>query len=214
MKRLLARYRVDTDPLRSERRVELVLLATVALLLLTVLYVALRIAMATTIRPLAPAPDSVRVVALQGAAALPAGEREAIVRRPLFWAGRRPVEAAAPPAEAVAQGAAEERAAAPRLKDVTVRGIYGSGDSGGVILTVKDRELRLAVGEEIEGWRLDRVDGNSATFVSGGARDRRELVPAVIEVAAESAAQAAMPDDPEPASGEAGGEERLTLGGS
>jgi len=211
--RLLARYRVDVDPLRSERRVELVLLATAALLLLTVFYVATRIAMATAIRPVAPAPDSVRVAGLQGAGVLPAEEREAIVRRPLFWAERRPTEAVAP-VEAVAQGAVENRAAAPRLKDVTVRGIYGSGDSGGVILTAKDRELRLAVGEEIEGWRLERVNGNSATFVSGGARDRRELVPAVIEVAAEPAAQAAMPDDPEPASGEAGGEERLTLGGS
>ena len=213
MNRLLARYRVDVDPLRSERRVELVVLATAALLLLTVLYVAARIAMATTIRPVAPAPDSVRVAALQGAGALPAEEREAIVRRPLFWAERRPTEEVAP-VEAVAQGAAENRAAAPRLKDVTVRGIYGSGDSGGVILTGKNRELRLAVGEEIEGWRLERVDGNSATFVSGGERDRRELVPAVIEVPQEPAAQAAAQTEPGPSPAEAGGEERLTLGGS
>jgi hypothetical protein len=218
VKRLLERYRAVADPLRSERRVELALLVAGALLLLTVLYLAVRIALATAITPIAPAPDSVRVAMLQGPAVVPGEEREEIVRRPVFWAERKPVEGIAAYEAAQPQSAETGEQAAPRMKNVTVRGVYGSGERGGVILSVKDRELRLAVGEEIEGWRLEEISGDSATFVSGGVRDRRELLPLVIETpsrpAAEASQSARAAAPPAPAVENADREETLTLGGS
>lgn len=176
---LRARYAAQADPLRSERRVELAVLGCAAVLLLLLIYLLLRILLATDIAPIAPAPDSVRVATLAGGGALPVQEREALLARPLFWAGRQPESAAAGLAVVTEAEASSE--AAPRMKDVTLQGVYGSGKAGGVILSVKQRQLRVAVGDEVEGWRLERVTGDSAVFVSGGKRDERELVPQLIE---------------------------------
>lgn len=229
MNRLRARYAGQADPLRSERRVELMLVGCGGLLLALALYLLLRIVLATDVEPIAPAPDSVRVATLAVGEALPVEEREALLARPLFWAGRLPEEAAGEPA--VVAEAEKPGKAAPRMKDVTVHGVYGSGETGGVILSVKQRELRVAVGDEVEGWRLEGVTGDSAVFVSGGVRDERELVPQVIEAPAPAATRqeasasaaaggkrraAAAPDDrDDAAAGAAAAEEepRLTLGG-
>jgi len=218
VKGLPARYAVQADPLRSERRVELAVLVCGALLGLLALYLLLRVVLATDIKPIAPAPDSVRVATVAGDDALLAEEREVLLARPLFWAGRTPEEEREAP-EVVAEVETKEKAA-PRMKDVTVWGIYGSGDTGGVILSVKQRQLRLAVGEEVDGWRLDRVTGDSAVFISGGVRDERELVPQVIEVSSVSAGTGSAAGDPaaqaaDNGTGESAEEEprRLTLGG-
>jgi hypothetical protein len=214
MMALRARYGVQADPLRSERRVELALLGCVVLLLLVGAYLLVRVVLATDVAPIAPAPDSVRVATLAGRAPLPLEEREAILARPLFWAGRVPEEV---PQEPAAIAEAEQRArAAPKMKGVTVRGVYGSGDTGGVILSVKERELRVAVGDEVEGWRLERVTGNSAVFVSGAERDERELLPQVVEAPPPPAADRATKAAPAPDGGEAAeaaAEGRLSLGG-
>ena len=176
---------MPADPLRSERRVELAVVVCLALLVLLACYLLVCVALATDVDPIPPAPDSVRVATLAGDDALPGVEREVLLARPLFWAGRSP-EDDADAAEVLARPGAGD-AAAPRMQDVTVRGIYGSGATGGVILSVKERQLRIAVGEEVDGWRLERVTGDSALFVSGGLRDERELLPQVIEVSAVSA---------------------------
>ncbi len=221
MKVLRARYAVQADPLRSERRVELALLGGGLLLLLLVLYLLIRVAMATDIDAIAPAPDSVRVASLSRSGVPPVEDREAIVSRPLFWAERQPVDLVETP-EAAAEAEKEKpEKAAPRMKEVTLSGIYGSGETGGVILSVKRRQLRLAVGEEVDGWRLERVTAYSAVFTSGDARDERELLPQVIEVSSASAGSGAGQDTPavtqpgSDAGSEPGAEaeEQLTLGG-
>lgn len=211
---LLDRYRVAADPLRTERRVELVLLLFVALLLLALLYQGVRLVLADEVEPLAPAPDSVRVADLVRPAAPAPEARRELLQRPLFWSERAPPA----PVEDVAEAEPEpeEKArAARRMKGVTVSGVYGSGDSGGAIIALKDRELRLAVGDEVQGWRLAEVTGQSAVFVSGAARDERELVPAVIAVSepAEDSggARAAVPDADTRQSVRP--KDRLTLGG-
>jgi hypothetical protein len=218
---LRARYAVLVDPLRSERRVELALLGCGLLLLLLVLYFLVRVAVATDIDAIAPAPDSVRVASLSRSGVPPVEDREAIVSRPLFWAERQPVEPVVTPEAVAAAEKGKPEKAAPRMKEVTVSGVYGSGETGGVILSVKQRQLRLAVGEEVDGWRLERVTANSAVFTSGGVRDERELLAQVIEVSSASAGSGAgqnMPAVTQPVSdagGEAGAgeEEQLTLGG-
>lgn len=214
MRVLRARYVGLAEPLRSERRVELVLLSCVGLLLLVAAYLLLRVVLATDVAPIAPAPDSVRVAALADSKPLSLEEREAILARPLFWAGRAPQEA---PQEPAAVADTERRtAAAPRMKDVTVLGVYGSGDAGGAILSVKERQLRVAVGDEIEGWRLELITDNSAVFVSGAERDERELLPQVIEVLPPESANNGKSATSALGNGEtaeAATEDRLSLGG-
>ncbi len=210
MKALRARYAVQADPLRTERRVELVLLSLSGALFLLALYLLLRIVMATSIEPIAPTSDSVRVAALAESEAPTAEARGRLLARPLFWVERRPTTAptdAAVIAEAEAEAA---RKAAPLMKNVTLHGVYGSGEAGGVILSVEQRQLRLAVGEEIEGWRLERVTGDSAVFVNGDARDERELVPRMIEAPAAAARE--QPEVSPPSAGEQD-EPQLSLGG-
>lgn len=214
MKHVLARYRAQADPLRSERRVELVLLCSGVLVLLLALYLSLRIVLAPRVEPIAPAPDSVRVATLVADGLPPVESREGMLARPLFWPERTPLEAAVLP-ETPAEASASEKPA-PQMKEVTVRGVYGSGEAGGVILSVKQRPLRVAVGEEVDGWRLERVSSDGAVFVSGGVRDERELLPAVIEASATPTGgdADARRDAGDEAPAAAAGEERgLSLGG-
>src|SRR5690606_29803983 len=63
--------------------------------------------------------------------------------RPLFWEGRRAVVAAESGDAALARGRA------PRLQDVQLLGVFGAGDSGGVIALAKGRQQRIQVGEEL-----------------------------------------------------------------
>ncbi|KGE04739.1 hypothetical protein [Pseudohaliea rubra] len=220
MKALRARYAGQADPLRSERRVELAAIGLALVLVLVVFYLAVRLAVAGTIRPIEPAPDSVRVASLAAGTVPSPEDRQGITARPLFWAQRQPVEAVEEPAVVVEKAEKVEKAA-PRMKNVTVHGVYGSGDAGGVILSLKQRELRVAVGEEVDGWQLERVTGDSAVFLSGGVRDERELVPQVIELPEPQspagnadAASPAQDGDRSAAAGRDKDEPRLTLGGA
>ena len=222
MKVLTARYVGQADPLRTERRVELVVVILALVLVLLVLYLTIRLALSGEVRPIEPAPDSVRVASLAAGSVPTPEERETIVGRPLFWAQRRPAEVVEE-AEPVVKKEVTKEKAAPRMKGVTVHGVYGSGATGGVILSLKNRELRVAVGEEVDGWQLERVTGDSAVFVSGGVRDERELVPQVIEVpeprmpegsaSARAAAPPAGDSDQSAAADTEKDESRLTLGG-
>lgn len=222
MKALTARYVGQADPLRTERRVELAVVSLVLVLVLLVLYLTIRLALSGKVRPIEPASDSVRVASLATGSVPTPEDRETIVARPLFWAQRRPAEVVEEPQPVVKKEDMKEKAA-PRMKGVTVHGVYGSGGTGGVILSLKNRELRVAVGEEVDGWQLERVTGDSAVFVSGGVRDERELVPQVIAVpeppmpegsaSARAAAPPAGDSDQSAAADTEKDESRLTLGG-
>lgn len=212
MMRLLARYRVGAEPLRSERRVELAFVLAVLLLLLTLAYQGLRLALADEVTPVAPAPDSVRVTTLARPAVPVPKARDELRARPLFWPERAPREAEEPPPPVAT---VEKEKPAPKMKNVVVSGIYGSGQAGGVILSVKQKQQRVAVGEEVAGWRLSEVSAGKALFVSGGAKDQRELVPRIVEAPAGAAAAPAADPAPDTDSDAQGEDEAptLTLGG-
>ncbi|GEO41871.1 hypothetical protein SAE02_60190 [Skermanella aerolata] len=82
--------------------------------------------------------------------------------RPLFTAGRRPHVP-----EAVAAGEAEQQAAEAEIDVPIVRGIGLSGRSSVAILSLRQEESRLhriALGHEIDGWRITSVRRQSVTF--------------------------------------------------
>lgn len=80
-----------------------------------------------------------------------------ILERPLFWASRRPVEAA------------EEQAANDVISvdGIRVLGIIVKGGTPSVLLNTGQRIARARVGDDVSGWRVNAIATHSVTLASG-----------------------------------------------
>ncbi|WP_116367405.1 type II secretion system protein N [Parahaliea mediterranea] len=165
---LLDRYRETAEPLRTERRVELVGLVLAGLLLLQVLWVLLRAVLPSTIDPVYPASSSLQVADILALNSVGQNESAEIRTRPLFWAARRPQE------EVPIEEEAPEPKKAGGLPGIKLLGVFGSGDHQGIIAVVKGKQQRLLLGDDVSGWSLGAIEPDRAVFESGG---RREEVP-------------------------------------
>lgn len=126
--------------------------------------------------PVPPARDSLLQVSLslpQPPSAEDAAASD-FVQRPLFWASRRPppdeadqtVVTRVDPADTEPPLTAEARA----LDKARVVGTYALADgSGGAIVLSEGARHRVAVGETLLGWTLERVDEQGVVF-SGTVR--------------------------------------------
>lgn len=161
---LPARYRGRENPLKTERRIELAAIVLVVLIVL-VLFVGL-VGQAGSEGPsaLPPAADSLKLKVLRLEAGLPEEAASAVLARPLFWEGRRPLAANAPVA------AKPKPVKAAKLEGVTLHGVFGAGDSLGLIATVDGRMGRIAVGESVKGWQLSAYEDGVAVFHRQGRR--------------------------------------------
>jgi hypothetical protein len=97
-----------------------------------------------------------------------AGEAQiqVLTDRPLFTAGRRP-----PVTETVAAEETEQQAVEARIDVPIVRGVGLSGRSSVAILSLRQDENRLhriALGHEIDGWRITAIRRQSVTFSRAG----------------------------------------------
>ena len=162
MNLLPGRYAVTTDPLRTERRIELAVLALLLLLGLQLLYSGARFALVSMPEAVNPAADALAVREVSQAPRVTTSQSEEILARPLFWEGRRPVEDILPPADT------DESAAPGQMKGVALLGVFGVGDSAGIIVRIKDNKRRVMVGEEINGWELQSVQPKSVVFAADG----------------------------------------------
>ena len=158
------RYRVTENPLKTERRVELTVAVLLALLLLWFLLGLLRQGLMTGPASLPPAADSLMVEALQLEPPLTAEAASDILARPLFWEGRRPL------APVVALVSKPKKKAPGKLEGVTLHGVYGEGDSLGLIATVDGKLSRISKGSPVKGWQLEGYNDGVAEFVSDGRR--------------------------------------------
>lgn len=156
------------DPLRSERRIELVVLLLFLLLLLQLAYGASRLAILATPEPIMPATDSLEVMSSIALDGITAEQRMEIRNRPLLWSGRRPVENVASLPES-------EESKDREFKDIKLRGVFGTGESVGIIALVKGKPRRILLGEEIDGWKLESVENNEAVFAAGSRRQKSSL---------------------------------------
>jgi hypothetical protein len=222
---LRARYAVREEPLKTERRVELVVVALAGTALLLLLLVIGRFLSSAAVRPVEPAPDSLRVAELTKPGAVTSQQSLLVQARPLFWDSRRPLDPLPDAGElAAAQRERANAAPAAALKQLEVSGILENGDGSRVIVRIKDEQRRLSLGDDIEGWTLVEVRPGEVVFASGGQRDIRRLTPSPMVAAT----------TPQPADGSGSGaasteatdeaaeqpqqqteqvEERLTLGG-
>ncbi len=210
---LRGRYSVATNPLRTERKIELIALVLGLVLCFQLLYSGVRYARAPLFDAVAPAEDALTVKRIHPLARVTTAQSDQIRSRPLFWESRRPVE------QVVVTGkdkVSPDRGA--KLKDVTLKGVFGDDETAGIIVKVKDKKRRILLGEEIDGWTLASVKPNEAVFSAGGRTKRLLLrrrsdfddMPPIAGVVG-------SPDRPGPPTGEQNAkessEESLSLGG-
>ncbi|MBA6414273.1 hypothetical protein H2508_14250 [Parahaliea sp. F7430] len=192
---LRQRYRITSEPLRSERRVELLTLAFIAVLVVQVIVLMLKAFTTPSVEPILPAEDSLAVGALSGLQGISQEQSAELRARPMFWQSRRPYEA--PPPEVKAPQ--EEKKAAAELKGVKLLGVFGSGDNAGVIALVKGKRQRVLQGGDLSGWTLREVSPKEVTLVNGARREilaleRLPVTGTVLEVDARQEAETAEPE--------------------
>lgn len=144
------------------RHIDLALRLLLLALLLCLALGAVLVVTKTRPQPL-PVPQSVlrtQDINVPRAGVAPGG---ALVQNPLFWEGRRPYIA---PDEAMQEETATAQPSGPTLVDeMKLVGIIGAGiEYSGVIVRLKERRLRIEVGEEIEGWELTGLARTEAKF--------------------------------------------------
>jgi hypothetical protein len=208
---LLEHFRVQHEPQRTERRVELAVLVLALVLLLQLAWFLLGILLPPSPEPIEPTDASLTVADRITGRLLDTGDSAELRDRPLFWAGRRPVDnSAAPVAEAP-----EEKAS--QLKGVRLLGIFGVGDVGGIIVRADGKQQRLAVGESLQGWTLESMDGTGATLVSATGGEERLTLERVHGARSVRAESPPVPDAKAPRRGPGpqpgDGADELTLGG-
>jgi len=168
---VLARYRVSENPARALRRLELVALGLGSLLLLWAVFGGLSTAIGGGPKPLLPAEDTLKVRALGLERPLDEEGSDRLVSRPLFWEGRRAIDNS--PAAPVVESS--QPAQVNKLEGVTLHGVYGEGDSLGVIATVDGELTRVNVADAIKGWKLVSFEDGKVTFKNGGRKQRLPL---------------------------------------
>ena len=94
---------------------------------------------------------------------------QAVVERPLFSDSRRP------PAQAAQGGKAAQAAQLGAKWRLT--GIVMAGDNSFVhVEGIRDRKtVRLKVGMPVDGWQLEEIEPDHATFTSGGRSETLQI---------------------------------------
>jgi hypothetical protein len=164
------RYRVPDKPRRAERKVELAVVLLGLVLCLQLLYSGARFALLAAPATVAPAADALVVRDVRPLASVTAQQSEQMRARPLFWESRRPVSA-----KASAGKSSPAAGKATQLKGVSLLGVFGAGESAGVIVQVKDLKRRVLVGEKLEGWTLESVAPTEVVLAYGGKRETLRL---------------------------------------
>jgi len=170
---LVSRYRESANPLLSERRVELVAVVLTVILVALLLISVVGLALPGRPASKAPAADTLSVSEIPQASVVSTQLSNRVRARPVFWPSRRPVYADGTQHSAAQQGG---KTAPSALDKVELRGIFGGGDSAGIIALVKGKKKRVMLGDKVVGWKLDSIDGDSATFVDSGKSRKLALV--------------------------------------
>lgn len=168
--KLSGRYRVAANPLRTERHIELVAVVLALMLSLQLVYSGVGLLLAPAVDAVPPAVDVLQIKQVHGPALVASGESDEIRSRPLFWRSRQPLEAGSGDAVTAQEAGAETG----QLKEVKLLGVFGSGDTAGIIALVKGEKRRILQGESVLGWKLDAVEPNRIVLLDG--EQRKELV--------------------------------------
>ena len=163
LRRVVDRYSAPTDPERSERRLELLALTLGLAFLLQILYHSAGVLRVTVPEPVLPTEDSLQLVDLQRAPAASFNDSEDIRARPLFWPSRGRV---VPTSKAIERVKASKKT--PTLETVRLLGVFGGGETRGIIALVNGEKERILLGDKVVGWKLDSVSADKAVFTRDG----------------------------------------------
>ncbi len=172
LNRLNLRYRVDTEPLRTERRAELLALFLGIVLLLQIAWGASQLWLLSPPEPIQPSQDSLQVREALGIAALSEEQSRSMLQRPLFWPDRRPA------GDSAVESSSDRAAEQEDIEGLRLVGVYGAGNSAGIIVLLNDSKLRVGVGETVAGWRVKSVEPGAAVLTSKKGKQRLLLQPA------------------------------------
>lgn len=162
----IARYSEPHNPKKALRRLELVLVALAAMFTTWGLFGSLGNVLGTGPAALMPSDDSLVVEALALEDPLSPQASEAMLARPLFWDGRRPLDDR--PLELIIPKS--EPTKPKKLEGVTLHGVFGVGNSLGAIATVNGKTIRVTSNQPIKGWRLESYQNGVAVFSNGSSR--------------------------------------------
>lgn len=168
MTNIFKRYTGLSDPLKTQRRVELLVVVLIALFLLQLTLGALGWMFPSQPAPIFPAQDSLLVTERTGASLLDVAQRESIEAKPLFWKTRRPLQGLG--ADDSGENTAAQDQAAGKIEGIKLAGIFGAQDTLGIIVIAKGKKHRLNVGDEVIGWELVSAQPTEAVFSSGAER--------------------------------------------
>ncbi|MCV6615497.1 MAG: hypothetical protein OIF35_11005 [Cellvibrionaceae bacterium] len=112
--------------------------------------------------PIMPPEDALSPLAIEPRVVVQ--DVDIIALRPLFWASRVAYQAA--PAKPEARAPARDE-----IDKLKVVGVYSSG----VLVKGLKGKGRVAIGDEILGWRLDKVDASEVTFSRHGQSKTLQL---------------------------------------
>ena len=184
------RYGSHADPLRSERRIELLVLLCALILCLQALYSGSRLLTLSTPAAIAPAEDALSLQSLRARGAVTGQQSAEILSRPLFWEGRRPVD------EVVVVAPPGPPAKTKKLSGVKLLGVFGGETGSGVIVRSKDRQQRVLLGETLDGWVLESIDADKVIFSNEGQQQELALKVSVWSPPAPSASEVDSPQGP------------------
>lgn len=169
---LVQRYRVSGDPLFTERRVELIALVLTLLLMVQLLYSIGSLALSQQPESKLPSADTLVIGELQRYAVMPLEQSADVKARPVFWEGRRPVNAEGNPPVTAENSTAQKN----ELDKVSLLGIFGGGDSAGVIALVQGKKKRILLGDKMVGWTLESIGTDHAVFTDSGKSQKLMLI--------------------------------------
>jgi len=177
---VISRFRAETDPRKTQGRIELVGAALTVILCVQVAYGTIRLAL-----PPSPLPEGGSTASLVAPEVLQPRhvdeeQSQDIVSRPLFSATRRPEESDEQ-TDADAQAAGEDQ-----FKDLKLVGTFGAGETAGIIALVKGQKRRIIVDQDVAGWTLKSVEGHRAIFERNGTQQELALQHATVTAARKS----------------------------
>ena len=161
---VVARYQVRENPLKALRRLELAAVGLGIVFLLWATLGGLATAIGGGPKPVFPAEDTLKVRALGLEPALDDEGSDRLVSRPLFWEGRRAIDKR--PLELIET--TPKPVQVKKLEGVTLHGVYGEGESLGVIATVDGQLTRINANSSIKGWKMVSYVDGKVTLENGG----------------------------------------------
>ena len=161
---LVQRYSVSGNPKMTERRIELFCISLAVILCVQLFYSFVQLQFLSAPDPIVPSSEMLEFANIQAIARVTPAQGDEIVARPLFWPSRLPLGAS----EMQNAEEGEDSAKENELSKVKLQGVFGGGDTAGIIVLVNNKKRRVILRGGLLGWTLDSVTVDRVMFSRNG----------------------------------------------